>query len=138
MHIVKTSAILAVILAGACSLAACDESATGKEAPPPAAPAGPPPPPTPELPMTGAKARQIVNMLSTTCIQMASLKMDMVTCDERQNKPTDHEALRTELRNLSWNLQKLPSDEATARCAAELEAMRARPKPAVCADLGIS
>ncbi len=137
MNTKNTPAVLAAILVCAAGLAACEDASAKKDAPPPA-PAGPPPPPSPELPMNGAKAREIVGTLPTTCIEMASLKMDMVICDERQNKRTDHAALRTELRDLSWTLQKLPQEEASARCSAILSEMRSKPKPAVCADLGIS
>lgn len=137
MTIKNTPAVLAAVLVCAAGLAACEDASATKDAPPPA-PAGSPPPPSPELPMTGAKARQIIGALPTTCIEMASLKMDMVICDERQNKPTDHAALRTELRDLSWTLQKLAPEEASARCSAILTELRGRPKPQVCYDLGIS
>ena len=86
--------------------------------------------------MTGAKAREIVAALPTTCLEMASLKMDMVTCDERQNKPVDHAALRTELRDLTWTLQQGTPEAATARCSAIVAELRSRPSPNVCYDLG--
>lgn len=135
MQIGKLAAVAAVVMMGAAGLAGCGE-AEAKKATPPPAPAGPPPPPSPDLPLDSRKARQIVGMLPTTCLRMASLKMDMVTCDERQNKPVDHEALRTELRDLAWNLQQLPVEQATERCAAMLAEMQAMPSPAACADLG--
>ena len=135
MHIGKLAVVVAALTLCSTGLTACGE-AEAKKATPPPAPAGPPPPPSPDLPLDGRKAREIVNMLPTTCIRVASLKMDMVTCDERQNKPTDHEALRTELRDMSWNLQKLPVDQATARCTRMLAELQARPSPAVCSDLG--
>ncbi len=121
-------------LASALALTACEAPAP---AVPPAPPA-PPSPPSPELPMTPVKAREIVSGLPLTCIQLASLEMDLVVCDERQGKATDHEALRTRLRDLRWNLQTLPADQQTARCAADLATLRAQPKPQVCWDLGTS
>jgi hypothetical protein len=136
MSITKASAVIAALLIGAAGLAGCGEP-TAKTGTPPA-PAGPPPPPSPELPMTGAKAREIVAALPITCLEMASLKMDMVLCDERQNKPTDHAALRTELRDLSWTLQKGTPEEAAARCSAILGELRSQPKPQVCYDLGMN
>lgn len=135
MQIRKLAAVAAVVMLGAAGLASCGE-AEAKKATPPPAPAGPPPPPSPDLPLDSRKARQIVGMLPTTCLRVASLKMDMVTCDERQNKPTDHEALRTELRDLAWNLQQLPTEQATERCAAMLTQLQAMPSPSACADLG--
>jgi len=88
--------------------------------------------------MTPVKAREIIGNLSLVCTELASLKMDMVLCEERQGKPTDHAALRTQLRDLRWNLQTLPADQAMARCTAELDTLRAQPKPQVCWDLGTS
>lgn len=113
-------------------LVACSEA---KE---PAAPPAPkwPTPPSPELPMTTAKAREIIGDLPLACIQMATWKVEQATCDARQNKPVDQEALRTELRDLRWTLQQKPAEEAAAACTAQLDAMSQKPKPAVCWDLG--
>lgn len=114
---------------------------SGCEAPPPKAPPvppAPPSPPSPELPMTGAKAREIIGDLPLPCIEMASLKMDMLTCDARVGRPADHEALRTELRDLRWTLQALPVEEASARCSALTAELRTKPKPQACWDLGNS
>ena len=133
MTVKRTSAVLAAVLICAAGLSACDFAA-GREIPPPP---GPPVPPTPELPMTGAKAREIIGDLPVTCTGMATLKMDMLTCAERQGKPADHAAFRSELRDLRWNLQKLPPEEATAQCTAMLDEMRSKPKPEACWDLGI-
>ncbi len=120
---------IAVALAAASGLAACDDFATGRELPPPP---GPPVPPSPELPMTAAKARLIMGTLSTTCLELATLSYDIHACELKQGKPASDEALRTELRDLRWNLQKLTPDEASAQCAARTEALRKTPKPRVC------
>lgn len=109
--------------------------------PEPPAPPAPPPqpvPPSPDLPMTGAKAREIIGDLPLTCVQLATLKADMATCDARQNKPVDQEALRTELRDLRWNLQQKTPAEATAQCQAQMAELQTRSKPQVCWDLGNS
>lgn len=124
----------AAILAGTLALTACEAPAPVE----PPAPPPPPSPPSPDLPMTPVKAREIVSGLPLTCTELASLQMDMVVCEERQGKTADHEALRTRLRDLRWNLQTLPADQQTARCAAELDTLRRQPKPQVCWDLGIS
>lgn len=126
--------LAAVAAVSAIALSACEDPAP--KAPP--APPPPPTPPSPELPMTGAKARQIIGDLPLPCIALASLKMDMATCDARTGKTVDHEALRTELRDLRWNLQTLPVQEAAARCTALTDELRARPKPQACWDLGNS
>lgn len=122
------------LAAAALLLAACSESAP-KEPP---APPSPPVPPSPELPMTPAKAREIIGDLPLTCVQLASLKADMLICDERQKKAADHEALRTELRDLRWTLQQKPAEEATAQCQARMNELLSKPKPQVCWDLGNS
>lgn len=113
-------------------LSACEEPAP--KAPP--APPAPASPPSPELPMTGAKAREIIGDLPLPCIELASLKMDMLTCAVRIGRPADHEGLRTELRDLRWTLQSLPAEEATARCSAMSGELRTQPKPQACWDLG--
>lgn len=118
--------------AAALMLSACEEPAP--KAPP--APPAPPSPPSPDLPMTGAKARQIIGDLPLPCVELASLKADMLVCDERVGRPADHEALRTELRDLRWNLQSLPADQAAAQCTAQSGELRSRPKPQACWDLG--
>lgn len=115
--------------AAALTLSACEEPA-------PKAPPAPPTPPSPDLPMTGAKARQIIGDLPLPCVELASLKADMLACDERVGRPADHEALRTELRDLRWNLQSLPADQAAAQCTAQSGELRSRPKPQACWDLG--
>lgn len=112
-------------------LAACDQPAEKRPAPPP----GPPVPPSPDLPMTAAKAREIVAGLPLPCTSLASLKMAMLTCDERVNRPADHAALRTELRDLAWNLQKVGREEQIARCTQIEEDLRRAPKPQACWDL---
>ncbi len=128
-----TAAAIAALMLCTVGLTGCGEpTADG----PPPAPAGPPPPPSPDLPMTGAKARAIIGDLPLPCIEMASLKMDMAICGERQNLPIDHEALRTELRDLRWNLQTLTPQEARTRCSALVNEMRRQPKPQICWDLG--
>jgi len=126
----SSCAALAVVFV----LAACEAP---KPAAPPAPPA-PPSPPSPELPLTGAKARQIIGDLPLACSQLASLKMDMLTCEERQGHTADHAALRTELRDLRWNLQSLPAEEATKQCAARVAELQTHSKPRVCYDLGMS
>ena len=133
MMIGRFPAVLAamVICAGA---AACGDAGTGREMP---APPPPPEPPTPELPMTGAKAREIIGDLPLPCIEMATLKMDMLTCEERQGRSADHEALRTELRDLRRDLQSQSREAAAARCSAATTELRARPKPQACWDLGL-
>lgn len=123
--------IMGLALAGLL-LGACTEA---KEPAPPPAPKWPVPP-SPELPMTPAKAREIIGDLPMPCIQMATWKVEQATCDARQNKPVDQEALRTELRDLRWTLQQKTPDEASAACEAQLAEMGKRPKPAVCWDLG--
>ena len=126
LRMTSCAALVAILVLAAC------------EAPEPPAPPAPPSPPSPDLPMTAVKAREIVAGLPLTCTELASLKMDMVLCEERQGKTTDHAALRTQLRDLRWNLQAQPTDVATARCTAEMDTLRAQPKPQVCWDLGIS
>ena len=110
----KLTVAAAAFVAGL-GLVACDQFAAGRELPPPP---GPPVPPSPELPMTAAKARLIMGSLSTACFELATLKYE--------------EALRSELRDLRWNLDKLPADEAKAQCLALTETLRKTPKPAVC------
>lgn len=129
----RVPAVLAavVICAGA---AACGDAGQGREMP---APPPPPEPPTPELPMTGAKAREIIGDLPLPCIEMATLKMDMLTCEERQGRAADHEALRTELRDLRRELQSQAPEAAAARCSDVTNELRTRPKPQVCWDLGL-
>ncbi len=126
LRLISCAALIAVLVIAGC------------EAPAPPAPPAPPSPPSPDLPMTAVKAREIVAGLPLTCTELASLKMDMVLCEERQGKPADHAALRTQLRDLRWNLQTQPTDVATARCTADMDTLRAQPKPQVCWDLGIS
>lgn len=120
---------IAVALTAAAGLAACDDFTTGRELPPPP---GPPAPPSPDLPMTAAKARLIMGTLSNTCLELATLKYDIHACEQKQGRPASDEALRTELRDLRWNLQKLTADEASAQCAARTEDLRKTPKPRVC------
>ncbi|HEY0600810.1 hypothetical protein [Brevundimonas sp.] len=121
--------IAAAALAAALGLAACDQFATGRDLPPPP---GPPAPPSPDLPMTAAKARLIMGTLSNTCMELATLKYDMHACEQKQGKPASDEALRTELRDLRWNLDKLTADEASAQCAATTNELRKTPKPRAC------
>ena len=121
--------IAAAALAAGLGLAACDQFAAGRELPPPP---GPPVPPSPELPMTAAKARLIMGTLSNTCMELATLKYDIHACGLKQGKAADEEALRTELRDLRWNLQKLTADEASAQCAARTNELRKTPKPRAC------
>ncbi|MBX9460065.1 MAG: hypothetical protein KL785_01850 [Brevundimonas sp.] len=121
--------IAAVALVAVLGLAACDQIATGRELPPPPAP---PAPPSPDLPMTAAKARLIMGPLSNTCRELATLKYDMHACELKQGKPASEEALRTELRDLRWNLDKLTADESSAQCAARTNELRNTPKPRAC------
>ena len=123
------SNIVVVALAAALGLAACGDIGTGREPPPPP---GPPVPPSPDLPMTAAKARLIMGTLSNTCMELATLKYDIHACELKQGRPSDEVALRTELRDLRWNLDKLTHDEASTRCAALTTELRKTPKPAVC------
>ncbi|MBW8303799.1 MAG: hypothetical protein K0M78_07630, partial [Brevundimonas sp.] len=116
-------------LAGCLGLAACYIFATGRVLRPPP---GRPVPPSPDLPMTAPKARLIMGTLSGTCIELASLKYAIHDCELKQGRPADDEVLRTELRDLRWNLDKLTPDEASAQCAALTEDLRKTPKPAVC------
>ncbi|MDP1618827.1 hypothetical protein [Phenylobacterium sp.] len=127
---IRITALAMAVLFG---LTGCGEPAA--EAPPPV-PAGPPSPPSPDLPMTAVRAREIIGDLPLPCVEMASLKMDMATCGERVNRPIDHEALRTELRDLRWTLQALTPEEARTQCSALVNEMRTQPKPQVCWDLG--
>ncbi|NJC39754.1 hypothetical protein GGQ87_000012 [Brevundimonas alba] len=122
-----TVAVAAVV--ASLGLAACDEFATGREIPPPP---GPPAPPSPDLPMTAAKARLIMGALSTTCMELATLKYDIHACELKQGKPASDEALRTGLRDLRWNLDKLTPDEASAQCAAQTNELRKTPRPPAC------
>lgn len=124
----------AAVAAFALPLTGCEQPAPRT----PPAPPAPPSPPSPDLPMTGVKARQIIGDLPLPCVELASLKMDMVTCDERIGRAADHEGLRTELRDLRWTLQTLPATEAAARCTAQVNELRRRSKPQACWDLGIS
>ncbi|HYC96883.1 hypothetical protein [Brevundimonas sp.] len=121
--------IVAATLVASLSLAACDQIATGRDLPPPP---GPPAPPSPDLPMTAAKARLIMGNLSNSCRELATLKYDMHACELKQGNPASEEALRTELRDLRWNLDKLTADEASAQCAAQTNALRETPKPRAC------
>ena len=130
----KNTIAFCAALAAVFALAACEAP---KPAAPPAPPA-PPSPPSPELPMTPAKAREIIGDLPLACSQFASLKMDMLTCEERQGHTADHAALRTELRDLRWNLQSLPAEEATKQCAAKVAELQTHAKPRACWDLGVS
>ena len=123
------SNIVVIAIAASLGLAACDQVATGRDLPPPP---GPPAPPSPDLPMTAAKARLIMGTLSNTCMELATLKYDIHACDLKQGKPADEEALRTELRDLRWNLDKLTRDESSAQCSALTNELRNTPKPAVC------
>ena len=124
----KLNIAIAALVAGL-GLAACDEFATGRDLPPPP---GPPIPPSPDLPMTAAKARLIMGTLSNTCMELATLKYDIHACELKQGRPSDEVALRTELRDLRWNLDKLTHDEASTRCATLTTELRKAPKPAVC------
>ena len=124
----KLTVAAAALVAGL-GLAACDQFAAGRELPPPP---GPPVPPSPELPMTAAKARLIMGSLSTACFELATLKYAIHACELKQGRPSSEEALRTELRDLRWNLDKLTRDEASAQCAAQTNELRKTPKPAVC------
>ena len=119
----------AAALALSIGLAACDNFATGRELPPPP---GPPVPPSPDLPMTAAKARLIMGTLSNACMELATLKYDIHACELKQGRESSEEALRTELRDLRWNLDKVTPDEAKAQCAALTDELRKTPKPAVC------
>lgn len=121
--------IAAAALVASLGIAACDQIATGRELPPPPGPAAPP---SPDLPMTAAKARLIMGNLSNTCRELATLKYDIHACELKQGKPASDEALRTELRDLRWNLDKLPPDGSSAQCAARTEELRKTPKPQVC------
>ena len=123
------SSIVVIAVATTLGMAACDNLATGRDLPPPP---GPPVPPSPELPMTAAKARLIMGTLSNTCMELATLKYDIHACELKQGKPASDETLRTELRDLRWNLDKLTHDEASAQCAALTTELRKTPKPAVC------
>ena len=82
--------------------------------------------------MTAAKARLIMGPLLTACFELATLKYDIHACELKQGRPSSEEALRSELRDLRWNLDKLPADEAKAQCLALTETLRKTPKPAVC------
>ena len=124
----KRTAVAAALIAGL-GLAACDNLATGRELPPPP---GPPSPPSPDLPMTAAKARLIMGTLSNACMELATLKYDIHACELKQGNPSSDEALRTELRDLRWNLDKLTPDEAKTRCAALTNELRKTPKPRAC------
>ena len=97
-----------------------------------------PTPPSPDLPLTGVKAREIIGDLPLPCVELASLQVDMLICAERQRKPADHAALRTQLRDLRWNLQQQSRETASAQCTALQDEVRKQPKPAICYDLGIS
>lgn len=123
------SSIAIAVVAAALGLAACGDIGTGRELPPPP---GPPVPPSPDLPMTAAKARLIMGPLSNTCRELATLKYDIQACELKQGKPADEAALRTELRDLRWNLDKLTPDEASAQCAARTNELRKTPKPRAC------
>ena len=121
--------IAAAALAAGLGLAACDQFAAGRELPPPP---GPPVPPSPDLPMTAAKARLIMGTLSNTCMELATLKYDIHACELKRGRPAEDAALRTELRDLRWNLVKLTADEASARCAAQTVELRKAPRPRAC------
>jgi hypothetical protein len=115
------------------SLGACDE--TGESRVTPVAPPQPPAPPSPPLPLTTSRALEIMGTLSNTCREVAAMKMAQAKCEERQGRTVDHAALRTELRDLSWNMAKLSADEASKRCEAIMGELSSRPKPQVCWDL---
>ncbi len=122
-------AVVAVALTAALGLTACDQMTAGEDFGPPP---GPPVPPSPDLPLDHAKARLIMGPLSVTCIELATLKYDIHACNLKQGKESSEEALRTELRDLRWNLDKLTPDEAKAQCAAQTDELRKTPKPAIC------
>lgn len=121
--------VVAVALAAALGSAACDQMTAGRDFGPPP---GPPVPPSPDLPMTAAKARLIMGAHSNTCRELATLKYDIHACELKQGNPADEEALRTELRDLRWNLDKLTPDEASTQCAALTTELRNTPKPQAC------
>ena len=123
------STVAVAALVACLGLAACDDFATGRDLPPPP---GPPVPPSPDLPMTAAKARLIMGTLSTACFELATLKYEMHACKQKQGGPASDEALRTELRDLRWNLQKLTADEAKAQCLATTAELRKKPWPRGC------
>jgi hypothetical protein len=118
-----------VALVAALGLSACDQITAGEDFGPPP---GPPAPPSPDLPMTAAKARLIMGAHSNTCRELATLKYDMHACELKQGHPASEEALRTDLRDLRWNLDKLTPDEVAARCAAVTNELRKTPKPRAC------
>lgn len=119
---------LAALLLAACSQG---ETAAPPEPPQPEWPV----PPSPELPITAAKAREIVGDLPLPCVAYASRRVVKATCDERQNKTVDHEALRTELRDLRWTLQQTTPEAAATACNAKLAELNKWAVPGVCWDL---
>ncbi len=122
---------MGLTLAGLLMLGACTEA---KEPPPPPPPKWPSPP-SPDLPMTSAKAREIIGDLPLPCVAYASRRVVKATCDERQRKPVDHEALRTEFRDMRWQLQQQSKEEATKVCNAKLAELNKWAVPGVCWDL---
>lgn len=124
--------VLGILLAAA-SLAACDETGESRmvAVPPPE----PPAPPSPPLPLTTSRALEIMGTLSNTCREVATMKMAQAKCEERQGRTVDHAALRTELRDLAWNMAKLTPDEASKQCEVIMGELSSKPKPRPCWDL---
>lgn len=120
---------VAVALAAALGLSACDQMTAGEDFGPPP---GPPAPPSPDLPMTAAKARLIMGTLSTACFELATHMYERHACELKQGRPASDEALRTELRDLRSNLDKLTPDQAQAQCLATTADLRKKPWPRGC------
>ncbi|MFJ6024521.1 hypothetical protein ACIQC9_08000 [Brevundimonas sp. NPDC092305] len=121
------------ILLAAASLAACDETGESRMATVPSP--EPTAPPSPPLPLTTSRALEIMGTLSNTCREVATMKMAQAKCEERQGRTVDHAALRTELRDLAWNMAKLTPDEASKQCEVIMGELSSKPKPQPCWDL---
>lgn len=119
----------------AAALAVC--AAACGEAPerPRAAPAAAAAPPSPDLPMTRAKAREIVAGLSLDCTTLANLKYDMNRCAQHLGQGPDDAGFREEMRSLRAELDALSSGAAGARCAEIQQELGRQPIPRPCWEM---
>lgn len=123
--------VLAALAMTSLVVAAC-------EAPPPRqppAPPAPPPPPSPELPMTRAKAREILSGLSLNCTTLANLRYDMMRCDQHMGRGPDDAGFREEMRSLRAELDALPADTVSARCSEIRGQLEVQPIPRPCWEM---
>ena len=120
--------LVQVAVAAMLMLAACSEG----ERKPQAAPAAPPPPPLPELPMTQAKAAQMLEDTSLACQSLASLRYRMNRCEQKIGQGPDDAGFRQELVDLRTSLNGLDRDQVQDRCSARQAELEQTPMPQAC------